>query len=160
MTVYSMQKLISQARVLAKEYHEATGKPLPGISNEIAENDAVHLLGLKLAEDRTKGYDAIDGKGRKILIKARTIFDENKTGQRMGQIKPSQEWDSVVLVLLDKNYEPFEIYEAEREELADYLNKASEKQKKRGSLSVARFRIIATLRWCREHGLENEVWEN
>lgn len=154
MAIYSMQKLISQARTLAKEYRQATGKTLPGISNEIAENDAAHLLGLTLCEDRSKGYDALDAEGKKIQIKARTIFDDSKTGQRLGQIKSNQEWDSIVLVLLNEDYEPFEVYEADREELLEVIDKPSKSQKKRGALSVARFRIIGELRWTKEDGLE------
>lgn len=154
MAIYSMQKLISQARVLAKEYRLTTGKALSGISNEIAENDAAHLLGLTLCEDRSQGFDALDADGKKIQIKARTIFDDSKTGQRIGQIKSNQTWDSVVLVLLNEDYEPFEIYEAERDELIELIDKPSKNQKKRGALSVARFRIIGTLRWTKEDGLE------
>lgn len=160
MSVYSMQKLITQARMLARDYRQTTGKVLPGISNEIAENDAANLLGLTLCDDRTKGHDALDSEGKRIQIKARTIFDESKTGQRIGQIKIDQEWDCVVLVLLDENYEPFEIYEANRPTLMEVIDKPGSDKKKRGALSVARFRNIAVLRWTREHGLESEVWEN
>jgi len=149
-----MQKLISQARMLAKDYRLATGKTLPGISNEIAENDAAHLLSLTLCEDRSKGFDAIDADGKRIQIKARTIFDDARTGQRIGQIKSNQTWDSVVLVLLNEDYEPFEIYEADRETLIEVIDKPSQNQKKRGALSVARFKIIGELRWTKEDGLE------
>jgi hypothetical protein len=155
MAIYSMQKLISQARILARDYRQATGKTLPGISNEIAENDAAHLLGLTLCDDRSQGFDATDANGKKIQIKARTIFDDSKTGQRIGQIKSNQSWDSVVLVLLNEDYEPFEIYEAEREVLIEVIDKPSQNQKKRGALSVARFKIIGELRWTIEEGLEN-----
>lgn len=160
MPVYSMQKLITQARTLAKDYRQMTGKVLPGISNEIAENDAASLLGLTLCDDRTTGYDAKDPDGKRIQIKARTIFDKSKTGQRIGQIKIDREWDSVVLVLLDEDYEPFEIYEADRATLMEVIDKPGQDKKKRGALSVARFRNIAFLRWTREHGLDSEVWEN
>ncbi len=154
MAIYSMQKLISQARILARDYRKATGKTLPGVSNEIAENDAAHLLGLTLCDDRSQGFDAVDADGKKIQIKARTIFDDSKTGQRIGQIKSNQTWDSIVLVLLNEDYEPFEIYEAEREELIEVIDKPSQNQKKRGALSVARFKIMGELRWTPEEKLE------
>lgn len=164
MTVYSVDKLIDQARRLAAEYREATGKPLPGVSGEIAEYDVAHLLGFELLKDRKGGYDAI-GRGRwegkRIQIKARTIFDESKHGQRIGQLKIDQEWDSVVLVLMDEQYEPFEIYEVEREDVQEFINEASGNRRKRGAMSVARFKIIGHLIWTRENGIEeDEIWDN
>ncbi len=59
MGVYSVDKLISEARRLAAEFRRTTGKPLPGVSGEIAEHDAARLLNLKLCDERSGGYDAI-----------------------------------------------------------------------------------------------------
>ena len=163
MSVYAADKLIGQARQLAAEYRRTMGKPLPGISNEIAVHDAIRLLSLQPAADKGgSGYDAIDPArdDKKIQIKSRTIFDERKSGQRIGQIKMDQEWDSVVLVLMDEDYEPYEIYEAEREELLEAREKASSSRARRGALSVARFKIIGRLAWDRDNGLEPEVWDN
>jgi hypothetical protein len=162
LTLYAADKLIAQARVLAAEYRRTMGKPLPGISNEIAEFDAVKLLGLEPKPEGEGGYDAIDpGRdGKKIQIKSRTIFDESKTGQRIGQLKLDKDWDSVVLVLMDEDYEPYEIYEAERDDLLEYTGKSSSNRAKRGAMSVARFKIIGRLAWTREDGLEAEVWDN
>lgn len=160
MPVYSVDKLIGQARKLAADYREATGKTLPGVSNEIAEHDAAVLLNLELCNDRSQGYDAVGQDGQRVQIKGRTIFDESKSGQRIGQIKLNQEWDRVVLVLLDERYEPFEIYQADRSELLEYIDRSSQPQKKRGALSVARFRIIGTRVWTRDYDMEDEVWEN
>lgn len=89
MTLYAADKLIAQARVLAAEYRRTMGKPLPGISNEIAEYDVVKLLNLEARTQGEGGYDAIDpARGEKhIQIKSRTIFDESKSGQRIGQLK-------------------------------------------------------------------------
>lgn len=155
MSVYSTEKLVSEARRLATEYKKATGKAL-GISGEIAEFDAALQLNLELCEDRSHGYDAI-GKGiregKKIQIKGRAIFDEQKSGQRIGQLKTEQEWDSVVLVLMDEKYEASEIYEADREILMEALQEtASSKRNKRGAMSIAKFKIIADLVWSRELG--------
>jgi hypothetical protein len=162
LTLYAADKLIAQARVLAAEYRRTMGKPLPGISNEIAEYDAVKLLQLEPKPQGEGGYDAIDParSDKKIQIKSRTIFDESKTGQRIGQLKLDKDWDSVVLVLMDEEYEPYEIYEAERDEIIEYVGKSSSSRAKRGAMSVARFKIIARLAWTRENGLEPEVWDN
>jgi imidazolonepropionase-like amidohydrolase len=155
--VYSVDKLISQARKLAADYRLATGKTLPGVSSEIAEYDACRLLGLTPSPDPGQGYDAQTPGGKRVQIKGRTIFDESKSGQRIGQIKLSQEWDSVVLVLLDQQYEAYEIFAADREELLDYVDRPSLSRKKRGVLSVARFRIIGRLIWTRDEGLIEPV---
>ena len=161
MTVYAADKLISQARQLAAEYRRTMGKPLPGISTEIAEHDAMRLLDLEPKEPGEGGYDAIDPSrnGKRIQIKSRTIFDESKSGQRVGQLKLDKEWDSVLLVLMDEDYEPYEIYEAEREDILEFIDKSSSRSK-RGAMSVARFKIIGRLAWTREDGVEPEIWDN
>ena len=77
---------------------------------------------------------------KRIQIKSRTIFDESKSGQRIGQLNIDQAWDSVVLVLMDEEYEPYEIYEAEREDILEYINSASSGRAKRGALSPSPIR--------------------
>lgn len=162
MTVYAADKLIAQARVLAAEYRRTMGKPLPGISSEIAEHDAVKLLNLEPHTTGEGGYDAVDPArgGKRIQIKSRTIFDESKSGQRIGQMKLDKEWDSVLLVLMDEEYEPYEMYEAERSDILEFIDQTSSGRSKRGAMSVARFKIIGRLAWTRENGLEPEVWDN
>ena len=163
MSVYAADKLIAQARLLAAEYRRTMGKPLPGISNEIATHDAVKLLGLEAcSEGEEGGFDAIDPtrNHKRIQIKSRTIFDESKSGQRIGQMKLDRDWDSVVLVLMDEEYEPYEMYEAERDDILDCIGKSSSSRTKRGAMSVARFKIIGRLAWSRENGLEPELWDN
>jgi len=163
--VYSVDKLISEARRLAAEFRRTTGKPLPGVSGEIAEHDAARLLDLKLCDERSGGYDAIgqgSRDGKRIQIKGRVIFDEEKSGQRVGQLKLEQDWDSVLLVIMDENYEPVEMYEAEREDIRDAMDEAGRSaRKKRGAMSVARFRIISQLVWTREDGaIDDALWDN
>jgi hypothetical protein len=163
--IYSVDKLISEARRLAAEFRRTTGKPLPGVSGEIAEHDAARLLNLEICEDRSQGCDAIgrdSREGKRIQIKARVIFDEEKSGQRIGQLRLEQDWDSVVLVIMDENYEPAEIYEAERDDILDVMDEAAgSSRKKRGAMSVARFKIISRLVWTREEGvIEDEIWDN
>jgi hypothetical protein len=163
--VYSVDKLITEARRLAAEFRRTTGKPLPGVSGEIAEYDAARLLDLELCKERPGGYDAI-GRGRRegdrVQIKGRVIFGEEKSGQRIGQLKLDKDWDSVVLVIMDENYEAVEIYEASREEVENAMDEAaSSNRKKRGAMTVARFRIISRLVWTREEGaLDDEVWDS
>lgn len=165
MDVYSVDKLISEARRLAAEYRRATGKPLAGISAEVCQHDAARLLNLEVAGPTVNGYDAVGrGKreGKRIQIKGRAIFDEGKSGHRIGQLKTDQEWDSVMLVLMDENFEPFEIYEAEREDiLAELQEAAASRRSRRGAMSVAKFKNIGRRVWTRENGVEDdEIWDN
>jgi hypothetical protein len=158
---YAVDKLIAQARQLAAEYRRTMGKPLPGISNEIAEYDALRLLALKPEPEPETGWDAFDPEtGRRVQIKSRTIFDESKSGARIGQLKMNQDWDSVVLVLMDDNYEPYEIYEALREDLAEFADSAGGGRSKRGAMSVARFKAIGELVWDRVNGRQQGLWDN
>ncbi len=164
MGLYKVDKLMSEARRLAKDYRDAMGKPLPGISAELAVHDVIRLLELDAAPSGTGGYDAIGHgrwEGKRIQIKGRTIFDEGKSGQRIGQLKTEQDWDSVMLVLMDQEYEPYEIYEAERAGVQEAVDENSgSKRAKRGLISVAKFKVIARLIWTRDNGLEDEVWDN
>lgn len=165
MSIYAIEKLIGEARRLASEYHRTTGKPLAGVSAEIAEYDASRLLGLKLCTPKVAGYDAIGTgtrDGKKIQIKGRTIFDEAKKASRIGQLKIEQQWDSVVLVLMDDNHEPYEIYEAQRAELSRELAQdEGHSRSKRGAMSVAKFKHLSQLVWTREEGeITEELWEN
>jgi hypothetical protein len=163
--IYSVDKLISEARRLAAEFRRTTGKPLPGVSGEIAEHDAARLLNLEICKDRPGGYDAVGHgrrEGKRIQIKARVIFDEDKAGQRVGQLKLEQDWDSVMLVIMDEDYQPVEIYEADRDDVIEAMDAAGgSARKKRGAMTVARFKIIARLVWTREEGeIEDEIWDN
>lgn len=164
MALYSVDKLISEARRIAADYRRATGKPL-GISAEIARHDACQFLQLEAVENPGLGYDAIGlespRQGRRIQIKGRAIFDESKSGQRLGQLKTDQPWDSVVLVIMDENFETTEIYEAMRDEVLTELEQSSSSRSRRGAMSVARFKHLAHQVWNREQGLVRDaLWSN
>jgi hypothetical protein len=164
--VYSVAKLIGEARRLASEYRRATGKSLGGVSVEIAQFDAAQHLDLELQGPDARGFDAVGRSGpwagKRIQIKGRAIFDERKPGQRIGQLKIDQEWDSVVLVLMDADYQAYAIYEAEREDLLEALSDTdASRRARRGALSVAKFKNIGRLVWSRESGvIADEVWDN
>ena len=95
MPVYSIDKLTDEARRLAQEYREATGKTLP-VTAEIAVNDAIRLLNLQKNDAAEAGYDAVyqlDGAALRVQIKGRAIFKPGG-GYRLGQIKAEQPWHS------------------------------------------------------------------
>lgn len=164
MSLYSVDKLISEARRIAAEYRRTTGKPL-GISAEIARHDACTNLELEPHEDAT-GYDAIglkgDREGVRFQIKGRAIFDEKKGGQRLGQIKTEQDWDKILLVLMNENFETTEIYQASRDDILKDIDEAGTTgRSKRGVMSVARFKRLAHLVWNNDEGLiEDKIWDN
>lgn len=165
MDVYSLDKLIGEARRLATEYRRATGKSL-GLTGEIARHDAARLLGLELVPaGEGIGYDAL-GRGRwegqRVQVKGRAMFDEGKPGQRIGQVKAEQEWDLLMLVLLDDRFEPYEIHEAPRAAVLEVVEASRDSRRsRRGPLSVARFKAIGQLVWTRENGLEDDGhWDN
>ncbi len=155
MTVYSIDKLIAETRRLAAEFRRSTGQVLP-VSGEIARHDAARILGLTLCEQRTGGIDAIgqgDREGQRIQVKSRVLSRDKKSGARIGQLNPNGDWDTVVLVIMDEDYEPCEIYEASREEVEEAMSSSSSRSN-RGAISISKFKIISWLVWTRETGLE------
>lgn len=140
--------LLDAAREAAIAYYRLTGKPL-GITGEIGEYEAAKILGLKLAPARTPGYDAIGPDDRRIQIKAR-MYPRNKPlgGQRMGSIKRTGDFDTVMLVMLDHAYQPWGIWEAQRDAVCHELDlPGSKSRNERGALAVAKFISIATQLW-------------
>jgi len=165
MPVYDIDKLITETRRLAADYRRATGKSL-AVSSEIAKHDACVQLQLEsLNEDETGGYDAVGTqapwKDMRIQVKGRAIFDEGKSGQRVGQLKLDKEWDAVVLVLMDEDFKPSEMYLAPRRAVLDALKEDTSKRRNRGVMSVAKFKHIAQCVWTADEGLiANDVWNN
>lgn len=144
--------LLGEAKKLADEYRQLTGKPL-GITGEVAEYEAARILGIKLTPARQAGYDAVEEKNgatRRLQIKGRCLLDGCKPGQRLGSIRIEKEWDAVVMVLLDQNLNAVEIYEADRRAIEDVLiAPGSIARNERGAMAVSKFKAIGRLRWRR-----------
>jgi hypothetical protein len=145
-------KLIQRIKQLAQQYYELTGRPL-GITGEVAEYEAARLLGLKLAEVRQAGYDALEETThgvRKVQIKGRRLPINPKAGQRIGSIRLDKEWDTVILVLMGLDYEVIEIWEADRQSVETAIKAPGSKARnERGALAVSKFKSIGRLRWQR-----------
>lgn len=160
MSVYSVDKLVSEARRLAREYREATGKTLP-ITAEIAINDAIRHLQLTPAVKGEHGFDALMTRGDdtlKLQIKGRVIFDKEKSGHRLGQLRTDQPWDAIILVIMDSEFEPVEMYLAYRDDILEIIDKS---KNRKGSMTVTRFKNMGVLVWSRENGLEDDgYWSN
>lgn len=146
-------ELLSEAKKLAQRYRALTGKPL-GITGEVAEYEASRILGVTLSEARQAGYDATEinnGHLRRLQIKGRCLLPASKRGQRMSSINLRKEFDAVLLVLLDQEYEATAIYEAEREAVTRALEEpGSIARNERRALDVSKFKRIGTMRWRRE----------
>jgi hypothetical protein len=144
--------LLADAKVLAQKYRALTGKPL-GITGEVAEYEASGILGVELTPARQAGYDAIetvDGEVRRLQIKGRCLLKDCKPGQRLGSIDVKKDFDAVLLVLLDENFNATSIYEADREDVLRVLAEPGSKSRnERGALGVSKFKSIARLRWQR-----------
>jgi hypothetical protein len=142
--------ILRNAKSLAREYYRLTGKPL-GITGEVAEYEAARLLGVELTAARQAGYDATEHGNnvtRRLQIKGRCLLPNCKPGQRLGSIDIKKEWDAVLLVLLDEDFEATAIYEAERPAVIEALTAPGSKARnERGALSVSKFRSIARPRW-------------
>jgi hypothetical protein len=153
MGVYSVEKLIAETRRIAKEYRLATGKTLP-VTPEIAINDAISIFGLTPNDENILGYDAVydrDGEQLKVQIKGRVIFDDKKQGYRIGQVKIEQEWDAIIMVIMNADFMPEEIYMAKRNVILDEVGK---KNNKKGAMTLAKFKLISELLWTEQNGFE------
>lgn len=146
-----VMQILGEAKKLAREYREITGKPL-GITGEVAEYEAARILNLELTPARHEGYDAICLRsGRKYQIKGRCVLDESGRSQRVGKIKKSGEFDSVLLVLLDADLEANAIYEADRALVLEAIEKPGSKARnERGQLPVSTIKRIGSCIWTRE----------
>ena len=147
-TLDQIGEIISRARAVAADYYRVTGKPL-GITGEVGEYEAARCLNLELARARAAGHDATDSKGRRLQIKARSIpSGKRHSGQRIGSIDLEKQWDAVILVLLDENFLPIDIYEADREAIEQALNAPGSKARnERRALAVTKFKSIGRRVW-------------
>ena len=141
-------EILARAKHAAVDYYRLTGKPL-GITGEVGEYEAARLLGLTLVDARVPGHDATDESGRRYQIKSRAIPDPKRANiQRLGSIKPNQEWDAVLMVLMNQTLETQEIWKAERDGVVAALTAPGSKARnQRGALSVSKFRQIGTRVW-------------
>lgn len=152
MTPDPVLEILADAKKLAQRYRALTGKPL-GITGEVAEYEAARILGVTLLPPRQAGYDATEeceGSVRRLQIKGRCLLDNSKPGQRIGSIDIEKEFDAVLLVLLDTNFDATAIYEAERAAvIAALTSPGSKARNERVALAVAKFKSIGRLRWLR-----------
>jgi hypothetical protein len=136
-----VMRVLADAKRVARDYHALTGKPL-GITGEVAEYEAARILGVELTEVRTAGYDAIErvsGTVKRLQVKGRCLQSNPKPGQRLGSIRFDHEWDAVLMVLLDNEFDALEIWEAQRPDVMAALTApGSRARNERGRLPCQR----------------------
>ncbi|MNT56041.1 hypothetical protein D3C72_1933190 [compost metagenome] len=119
----------------------------------MAEYEAARILSLELELARQAGFDATetrDGLTLKIQIKGRYFPNARLRGGRIGAIDLKQPFDTVLLVLLDGDYNAFQIYEAARPAVEALLTRPGSKARnERGSVGISQFKAISSLRWER-----------
>jgi hypothetical protein len=70
-------------------------------------------------------------------------------GQRIGRTDITKEFDAVLLVLLNEDFEATTIYEADHSAVIGALTKPGSKARNvKGALGVSKFRSIALQRWA------------
>lgn len=76
--------------------------------------------------------------------------DPRKVSARVGAIDISKPFDSVLLVLLDENYDAFAMYEVPRDKIVAALEApGSRARNERNQLGIAKFKSISSLRWSK-----------
>ena len=145
-------EILRKAKRLAQRYRKLTGKPL-GITGEVAEYEAARILGVTLTPARNTGFDATERKNgavRKLQIKSRCLLKNCKPGQRLGSIDIEKDFDAVLMVLLDENFEAMAIYKAERGAVIKaIMHPGSKSRNERWALGVNKFKSIGKVRWKR-----------
>ena len=114
------------------------------MTGEVAEYEAARILGVELTAARQAGYD-------ELQIKGRCLQENCKPGQRLGSIRTEHDWDAVLMVLLDYEFNATDIYEAQRAQVeAALMAPGSKARNVRGALRVSKFKSIGKLRWQRD----------
>lgn len=111
-----------------------------GITGEVGEVLACHKLRLRLVCDpRSAGYDAVDGKEKKVQIKTRKSEEKGlpRDAGRMGTFS-AHRFDYALLVLLDHEYKLCEIWKAKYKNLLPIIQKH-----KRRNPPLSAFKMVA-----------------
>lgn len=140
-----LEQLLAEAKALAVEYYQMTGKPL-GVTGEVAEYVVATTLSLDLAPPRTPGYDATrlrNGKTECIQIKGRA-FKPGKS-QNLSKFNVNKPCDVAMMALLDiQTLDAREIWEAPFSAVVGRLADPGSKARARGVINVGDFKRFGT----------------
>ena len=112
----------------------------------MGEYQAAKILGLELKPPRTKGFDATDSDGKKYEIKARCVRQSNS--QQTSKIKIDAEWDYLLLILMNPDFEPLEIHQAKFMDVKRAIcEPGSTARNKRQTLPISKVKSIGKRIW-------------
>jgi hypothetical protein len=140
--------ILAAIKPLAIEYGHLTGKPL-GVTGEIGEMEASVALGMTLEPARSPGVDALRDQER-VQIKATRVPPGKKRLGRMSRISVSKPCDTIMLAVLDQNFDLHEVWEAAFDKVADELRRPGSKARERGQMAVSKFKNLARRTWTRD----------
>jgi hypothetical protein len=141
-------RLLEEAKDIARRWRKEARRPL-GVVGEIAEQEAARLLHLSLMGQGNPGYDGV-WDNKKVQIKGRCLKENGSSPGRIPSISFKKDWDSVLLVILDHDLKPKEIFEAVRKRIKQELLGPRAKQwNRRGQMSISKFKRIADRVWPR-----------
>lgn len=141
-------EILVEVKKLARKYKKLTGKTLE-VTGEVAELYAAQFLGVDLTGAHLPGYDAVkevDGETIRYQIMGRSSDDISKGP--VGSIRKETDYDYVVLVLMNEDYDVQSIYQALRSEI-DHVLRAGESKSRniRRQLSINKFKAIGQKVW-------------
>ncbi|WP_196138066.1 hypothetical protein [Aliikangiella sp. G2MR2-5] len=145
-SAYKIGLIMEQTRLVAADYRNTTGNALP-VTAELARFDAVDKLHLKKVS-QDEGVDALDPEDANVRyqIKGRVIFKGGKARQKLGQLNLESDWNQLLMVIYDADYQPSEIYKIDRKIIEQELENTQ--KDKRGSMTVAKYKAIGALVWA------------
>ncbi len=131
------------------QFEKLTGKQLniTGIVGEVLVAEKYNLE--LVVNDINSGFDAIDkndGNKKRVQIKTRRM--NSKKSKLLSKMSTSNEakYDYTLLILLDKDYKPTEIYRAEKEQISSHFDRINAKRKvKRNTMSISQFKNFGKL---------------
>ncbi len=140
---------VETAKRAAAKYYVLNERPL-GITGEVAEFEAIRILKLQQCGPRQKGHDALMKTSRnieKVQIKGKVIQTDKIVG-RMGSIRKNSDWDSVILVILNSDFEVQWIYKAGKKIIEETLNRPGSKARNdRRAMGLKKFTNIGERIW-------------
>jgi len=143
----AMFSAIQRVRRAALSYEKATGgNRKMGITAEVGEVLACQQLGLRLTVDpRSKGFDALDRRGRRVQIKTRRS-ESSGLPSDAGRVGTFSEhpYDYALLVILDRRYELAQIWRVAYEKIEPLIRKH-----KRRNPNLSSFKKAAKCVWER-----------
>lgn len=147
---YKIDLLMEQARQLASDFRESTGKSLP-VGSEIALYDAARLLNLHEVAEGVAGIDLVSAdQNLRFQIKSRALFGGAKSAPRIGSINAAGDWTHVLLVLMNESYATTHLYALNRETALDQIQ-----QSKKNAMTVAKFKVLGECVWQAQEVVHN-----